>query len=64
MLKITIEGLEDGTMVLEGEGVIFTILKDQQIKTGIKGKFKLEELFNTMARTNEIFLEALKRFEK
>lgn len=64
MLKITIEGLEDGTMVLEGKGFVFAITDDQYIKTGIRGVFNLEELFNTMLKINETLIEASKRFEK
>ena len=64
MLKITIESLEDGTIVLEGKGVIFAITDGQHIKTGARGVFNLKELFNIMLRTNETLIEASKRFEK
>lgn len=64
MLKITIEGLENDKMVLEGKGIVFAIIDDQCIETRIRGAFNLEELFNIMLRINETLIEASKRFEK
>lgn len=64
MIKVTIEGLEEGPIILEGKGVVYAVVNDNHIIAGGQGTFTVEKLFNTMVRINEVLINGLKQYEE
>ncbi len=64
MIKVTIECPDKEIKTIEGEGIIFVIPNNDNMKTGIIGNFNFKTLIGSVIALKNTSIDALNKFEE